>query len=925
MCTSRGHWLRAPVLAGSGVSDERQAGNFAGLRMSSVPEIRACRQPANACLCCRLCLHGAAMTRRRRILVSLLGLLIALTLAAGWFGWSQWQLLKQRNGIEHLDWRGLSLSLSGLRLDALDIRQRGENGALIEARLQGMELRMDHWRSPLPIRSLTVSELSLAWQPGSEAEPADDDPLMLPDREQLRSIAAWLPERGRVDRLTVTLPCAERQPCSETGTLQWHRQETQLVADLGLQRDAHRVALAAQMSEQPDGYALDLQLALDEQPRLTATNRLARLDDDLRWTGTLAMSELPEAAWLLSWLERWTASAAIELPATPGEMRLGAGWALHARSQGELPTEPSAWSGDLSLAATLPAAWPIVGVGQVQGRLELAASGTDGQWAPTSLSADLTLAPEASLLEALPPELRSNRLRLTAEPLPDEQAEDRLPVAIRLVAEGPLAGELDARLRFSARAPYRTDISQGRLRLKAKALALPPATLTGLTADLRLSGQASSEQLALTLGKTSTLAAQRVHLAADSPVSLSGVLADLSGLAIQARFPTEGTLHAQAKGPAHLQAKELQQAQLRPQGWRWQATLDADQTRLLLDGPLSNDSGLALVTSLRNPWNGPLTLNARLQDLFFRASNPLASTFSDWPALLELNSGRLQGDLSLTVPPDAAPLQANARITAGGLAGIYDRTELTGLDARLELALAANRLRVDVAPLQLEQANPGIAFGPLQAQGRYEASLDNPTAGTLSWQQAQGRVLGGTVSLSPGRLDLAAPQQKVDVAIEGLQLSQLFIAYPAEGLQGSGLVDGGFEVHRSGEGLRIEGGKLAAREPGGVLQFRSPQIQALGRSNPAMGLVTEALDDFHYSVLDSDVRYDERGKLQLGLRLQGRNPALEGGRPINFSINLEEDIPALLTSLQLSDRVSETIQQRVQERLQRGNAPTTTP
>jgi len=41
----------------------------------------------------------------------------------------------------------------------------------------------------------------------------------------------------------------------------------------------------------------------------------------------------------------------------------------------------------------------------------------------------------------------------------------------------------------------------------------------------------------------------------------------------------------------------------------------------------------------------------------------------------------------------------------------------------------------------------------------------------------------------------------------------------------------------------------------------------------------------------------------------------EGGRPINFSINLEEDIPALLTSLQLSDRVSETIQRRVQERL----------
>ncbi|MBG7461965.1 hypothetical protein I5H11_16760 [Pseudomonas aeruginosa] len=38
------------------------------------------------------------------------------------------------------------------------------------------------------------------------------------------------------------------------------------------------------------------------------------------------------------------------------------------------------------------------------------------------------------------------------------------------------------------------------------------------------------------------------------------------------------------------------------------------------------------------------------------------------------------------------------------------------------------------------------------------------------------------------------------------------------------------------------------------------------------------------------------------------------------SLNLEEDIPALLTSLQLSDRVSETIRQRVQERMQKRKA-----
>lgn len=84
-----------------------------------------------------------------------------------------------------------------------------------------------------------------------------------------------------------------------------------------------------------------------------------------------------------------------------------------------------------------------------------------------------------------------------------------------------------------------------------------------------------------------------------------------------------------------------------------------------------------------------------------------------------------------------------------------------------------------------------------------------------------------------------------------------------------------------------------------------------------MKLVADALDDFHYEVLRSGVDYREDGTLMLSLRLEGRNPDIEKGRAFNFGINLEENIPQLLTSLQLTDRVSDTIQRRVQERLRR--------
>jgi hypothetical protein len=92
--------------------------------------------------------------------------------------------------------------------------------------------------------------------------------------------------------------------------------------------------------------------------------------------------------------------------------------------------------------------------------------------------------------------------------------------------------------------------------------------------------------------------------------------------------------------------------------------------------------------------------------------------------------------------------------------------------------------------------------------------------------------------------------------------------------------------------------------------------------NQAMNLVVQALQNFHYSVLNSTIDYDEQGKLTLGLRLEGRNPELRGGQPVVLNVNLEEDIPALLTSLQLSGRVNEAVTRRVREMLQESGKET---
>lgn len=258
------------------------------------------------------------------------------------------------------------------------------------------------------------------------------------------------------------------------------------------------------------------------------------------------------------------------------------------------------------------------------------------------------------------------------------------------------------------------------------------------------------------------------------------------------------------------------------------------------------------------------------------------------------------------------PLQLKASLTGKGLAGIYDRTTLSGLDAELRLQLNGDRLRLDLPQLSAKQLDPGIELGPLRLQASYQASLQRPLAGSLTHQRAELGILGGSLSLAPATWALEQPSHLLPLRLSDLDLQELFRVYPAEGLAGSGLIDGTLPLRLAGA-ISIEQGLIEARPPGGQLRFHSPRIRAMGQANPGMKLVTDALEDFHYDLLSSSVDYDQSGTLRLGMRLHGQNPAIEKGRPIHFNINLEEDIPALLASLQLTDKVSGIIQQRIQQ------------
>ncbi|WP_313086413.1 YdbH domain-containing protein [Pseudomonas sp.] len=850
------------------------------------------------------------MTRlRRTLLYTALGVLLALLLSAVW-GAMRWEQFKREAGIVSLDVHGLRVSTNGIALRQFVLTQAHPSGAQWVLAIDRLQLQFARGWSPLPLQALRIAQLDLAWRPAGTAAAGPAQATSLPDRQELQRWAAWIPRQGRIDELTISMPCV-RGTCRETGSLRWrHGGEALLPAtlDLGLRHGSHRVDLSAAARQQAAKTLLDLQLRLDDRPRLSMQNQLARDADLTDWRGSLSMSELPEAPWLLEWLGDWVADTPTALPELPGQMHFGAGWAVTLDGT-------HVQAGEVRISANLPAPWPVIGLGQLQGQLELGAQAADGQWIATDLAADLSLRPGAERVAALPAALRPSAVRLviTPEAAPDDRT--ALPLKLQLAASGPSPLSLSGQVLLQTQSPYAVTFNDARLNLRSPAFTTASFKVTDADANLRLAGTLSQQAASLRFDKGSRLSARQ--LTAEDGLSASQLLAELTGTTIELAL-AEGRLERLAvKGHPDLTVGNLKHPLLRPQGWRWNGNLTADATQLALDGPLDNSGGLSLPLALRHSLvDGATRVDARLPELFLRAGNPLAATLADWPTLLELNNGRLQGQAHLEAPAKGT-FSATASLSSNGVGGIYDRTEFGGLDAALSLRLQRDHLQLELTELSVREVNPGFTFGPLRFAGRFAAPLDNLAQGRLSWETAEARLLGGRLWLDPGSADLAAPSQQLNAHLRGLQLPRLLEAYPTEGLSGTGVIDGELQLQRSAAGISIEQGSLKAREPGGALQFRSAKIQALGQSNPAMRLVTEALDDFHYDLLASDVHYAADGKLDLGLRLQGRNPALEGGRPINFSINLEENIPALLTSLQLSDRVSETIQRRVQEQLRK--------
>lgn len=263
----------------------------------------------------------------------------------------------------------------------------------------------------------------------------------------------------------------------------------------------------------------------------------------------------------------------------------------------------------------------------------------------------------------------------------------------------------------------------------------------------------------------------------------------------------------------------------------------------------------------------------------------------------------LLGEIALAdggLMPDLSLLLDDLAFTAGpaavaGLSGVIVVDRLFPLEARTDPALSIRA--VDIG-LPLTRGKLAFELG---------------AGGDLEVRQLRFDLGGGQVVARPFRFGVDAQSIETELTMERLDLARLLAALEFEGLTGRGMLSGTLPVAVRGDSAKINEGVLAS-VGGGQLSYTGG-AGTLGAGGESAGLLLQALENFHYDALQIRLNGQTDDEMDVELHLEGANPDLYDGHPIEFNLHLEGALGALVQR----GVAAWTLPERLRDRIEQGS------
>jgi hypothetical protein len=380
----------------------------------------------------------------------------------------------------------------------------------------------------------------------------------------------------------------------------------------------------------------------------------------------------------------------------------------------------------------------------------------------------------------------------------------------------------------------------------------------------------------------------------------------LSGLEIfrDAKKPLQGRIHLSADS-INLQA---------PGAWlpalAFEADVALDRQLLSIKGQVYSDERKPLLTFSADHQLQTQRGSGRIlaDTITFDAdSNRLSRHFAHWPFEWDLYQGSVLSDVGVTwrSVEEGTEIQGKISQRMEGIAGVYQNIGFIGLDGDFEADFSFPDQLITTRPatLSLETLEVGVPIEAIQAHFLVDAARQQ-----LILQTVEAHVFGGRVWTEDAVYHAGSAHNRIDIGVDGLRLGQLLALAGYDAVEGSGRISGLLPADVSATGVVMERGMLAAKAPGGVLRY-SAEVTA--DTNPSLAPVIAALGNYHYNIFQVEADYLESGELVLEMLLRGHNPDYDQGRPIHLNLNITDNIPVLLKSLQSGRVIADTISKKL--------------
>lgn len=336
-------------------------------------------------------------------------------------------------------------------------------------------------------------------------------------------------------------------------------------------------------------------------------------------------------------------------------------------------------------------------------------------------------------------------------------------------------------------------------------------------------------------------------------------------------------------------------------------------TRLLLANQLTANTEIT-----HNLSSGQGRAEVVLNDYSFSKITPLSKLFSLRDYNVELVAGTVSGHSEFEwrqSTQGVLSIEGPVNILLSDLSGYYDDLFFVGFTTAIDAEFVETMSFRSAQPLQgeISTLDIGIPVSDISwdYSWDYSANAENSYS-VMALDNLTAAILGGEVSVPSLRLDSRNLQSESNVVISNLNLETIVALAEYPGLHVDGFISGYLPISITDSSITLSDGLISALNPGGTISY-IPTIPA-STLNPSLQLVNDALSNYRYDRLNTNVFYTENGDLTLAVQLQGFNPDMNQGQAINLNVNVTDNIPTLLKSLQASRSITDALEATLNNR-----------